>query len=148
MKPFKTILLNNMKNAMLLLFLFLIIACSESGNNRPVKDTTSEEVNEISKAVGIILTTDDSQLSKEQLHIKSMIDLIMIDYLEIDTINKTARLTLTKKDCSNMKLPDKFHEFINGELEETLHQVDSMGLWKEWSRAYLDVQIKSKGETK
>lgn len=124
----------------LLLCLLLTIACSENQNDNQAKETTSKEVNEMSKAIGVILTTDESQLSKEQQAVKSMLKLIMIDHLKIDTINKSAHLTLTKEDCSNMGLTDVFYEYINGELESTLHIVDSMGVWKEWSEAYLELQ--------
>lgn len=129
-----------MKNIILLLFLFLTIACSENQNNNQTKGATSKEMNEMSKAVGVALTTNNNQLSEEQQQIKSMLKLIIIDYLKIDTINKSAHLTLTKEKCSKLGLPDTFYEYINKELESTLHAVDSMGVWKEWSETFLELQ--------
>lgn len=126
-----------MKNLILLIALFLATACSESQKDKSVK---KENQQEIKGTMGSILMTPEEQLSNEQLQLKNMLKLVIIDHLKIDTINRSASLTLTKEDCNNMGFTNEFYEYINKELKETLHAVDSMGIWKEWSNTFLELQ--------
>lgn len=126
-----------MKNLILLVALFLATACSESQKDESVKKENPQEVKE---TMGSILMTPEDQLTSEQLQLKDMLKLVIIDHLKIDTINKSASLTLTKEECDKMGFANGFYEYINKELEETLHAVDSMGVWKEWSDTFLKLQ--------
>lgn len=132
-----------MKKLALLSFIITVAACAGNQEDKQSKETTPKEVNEISNAVGTIFITPDKELSKEQSQIKSLLQLVMIDYLKIDTINKSAHWDLTKEDCSKLGLSDAFYEYLNEELNSTIHSVDSMGLWKEWSSAFLEIQSKA-----
>lgn len=130
-----------MKKGIWFIIFPLVIGSCTSKQNEQQLDTPSQysQSEVISKVIGDVLTSD-APLSSEQVRLKSMLQLIMVDYLKIDTINKSAHLTLTKDDCLRMKLPYGFYEYIQGELENTMHAVDSMGLWKEWSTTFLELQ--------